>query len=72
MDKQVEKTPARKAKKVSTPSLPEGVQETFKLKNYPFVFLSLDGKDWRFSEVRAIKAFGKDGYKKISRNGISL
>lgn len=67
MDKQKEITPKR-AKKVSKPSLPKGVQETFHARpDLTEVFISNDGKDWRFSKARAIKAFGESGFKTVKR-----
>ena len=67
MDKQKGITPKR-TKKASTPSLPEGVKETFNARpDLKEVFISNDGKDWRFSKARAIKAFGESGYKTVKR-----
>lgn len=67
MDKQKEIAPKR-TKKASTPSLPEGVKETFNARpDLKEVFISKDGKDWRFSKARAIKAFGESGFKTVKR-----
>lgn len=67
MDKQKEITPKR-AKRASAPSLPKGVKETFNARpDLKEVFISNDGKDWRFNKTRAVKAFGESGFKMVKR-----